>query len=109
RGRAITESMGARIDRVSFEIVFSGVGAFPPRGAPRVLWLGVTEGAEATTALQRQVTDRLEPLGVQPERRPYSPHLTLARWRESRPGDARQILSEPVGVVARVPVTAVTL
>ena len=109
RGRAIVECMTMAIDQDPFEMVFDGIGVFPAGGAPHILWLGVTAGTEAAVRLQREVADRLEELGVSRERRPYSPHLTLARWREGTRSDARRLLAEPVGLVARVPVRAVTL
>src|SRR2546425_9247783 len=50
-----------------FHMAFGGLGIFPPRGAPRVLWLGVSEGEREAIALQRAVARRLEALGMQPE------------------------------------------
>ena len=71
----------------AFELVFGGLGVFPERGAPRALWLGIARGVEETVALQRLVAARLHLVGIEPERRPFRPHLTLARWRNSRPSD----------------------
>jgi 2'-5' RNA ligase len=70
-----------------FEMVFGGLGVFPAKGAPRALWLGIARGAEETVNLQRLVAERLQQMGIEPERRPFHPHLTLARWRDSRPSD----------------------
>lgn len=70
-----------------FEVVFGGLGVFPAKGAPRALWLGIAGGMEETVSLQRLVAERLQQMGVEPERRPFHPHLTLARWRDSRPSD----------------------
>ncbi|MFW6049865.1 MAG: RNA 2',3'-cyclic phosphodiesterase [Myxococcota bacterium] len=74
-----------------FEMHLSGLGAFPPRGRPRVLWLGVREGAEALEAIAAEVEDRLEDLGFPPEQRPFHPHLTLARVKTA-PRDARDVV-----------------
>ena len=109
RRAAIGEQMARDIDQPAFDLVFGGIGIFPPRGAPRVLWLGVSSGAELAIDLQHRVSARLQAAGVEPERRPFSPHLTLARWRESRPSDAGRVV-EPAGrAVATVRVTEVTL
>ena len=70
-----------------FELAFGGLGVFPPHGAPRVLWLGVTEGARAVVDVQRAVARRIETLGLPLEERAFHPHLTLGRWRQSRPSD----------------------
>ena len=84
----ISAAMQQPIDGVPpFHMTFGGLGIFPPRGAPRVLWLGVSEGEREVIALQRLVAGRLEALGVQPEGRPFHPHLTIGRWRQSRPSD----------------------
>ncbi len=43
-GAAIVENMHLEIPHAPFELAFGGVGTFPPRGAPQVLWLGVIGG-----------------------------------------------------------------
>ena len=94
----------------AFDLVFDRLGMFPPRGAPRIVWLGVSDGAAQAVALQREVADRVQRLGVALEQRPFHPHLTLARWRDSRPADRGAIdeLSD-TGAVARVRVDHATL
>lgn len=66
----------------AFTLEIGGLGAFPPRGKPRVLWLGVRVGGESLAALYRELARRLEPLGFAPEMRPYSAHLTIARVKD---------------------------
>ena len=63
-----------------------GCGFFPPKGRPRVFWLGLRQGAEECRSLAAQLEQALAPLGFEPERRPFSPHLTLARIKETLPG-----------------------
>jgi 2'-5' RNA ligase len=87
RGAAIAQLMAGDIPIAPFRIVFGGIGAFPARGAPRILYLGVLKGMEAAIGLQAHVTDRLAQAAVPPDGRPFHPHLTLGRWRESRPSD----------------------
>jgi len=63
----------------SVTLDFRGVGFFPNEKRPRVFWAGV----EASPNLARLASDidrALEKLGVPPEKRPFSPHLTLARF-----------------------------
>jgi 2'-5' RNA ligase len=83
----IISAMNDPIELRPFRIAFSGLGIFPPRGAPRVLWLAVSDGADDVIALQRVVARRLEALGLALEDRPFHPHLTIGRWRESRASD----------------------
>jgi len=66
----------------AFDLTLHGAGAFPKGGSPRVLWIGVTGGREPLVAIEREITSRLTPLGIEEEDRAYSPHLTLARVRE---------------------------
>jgi 2'-5' RNA ligase len=99
---AVTMAMNEDVSLPPFEIVFGGIGAFPPRGAPRAFWIGITNGVEATVALQRVLSERIAALGVPLEDRPFSPHLTLGRWRESKPSDRKAV--ESASSVVRVPV-----
>ena len=58
----------------------AGVGTFPVRGAPRVLWLGI-ELPEPLRELQRSCERAARAAGFEAEARPFQPHLTLGRWR----------------------------
>lgn len=67
---------GVRLER--FELAVQGVGHFPPRGAPRVLWAGVAHGPGLLEA-HRQVERLVRRSGLPPEERKFAPHVTLAR------------------------------
>jgi len=67
----------------AFSITVSSAGSFPPQRPPGILWLGVTEGATALAELHRELGNRLVPLGFEPERRPYHPHITIARVKDA--------------------------
>ncbi|MFM7135502.1 MAG: RNA 2',3'-cyclic phosphodiesterase, partial [Planctomycetota bacterium] len=56
-----------------------GLGRFPAAGRPRVVWLGVADGAADLIRLHEAVAQRLEPLGFQREARGWLPHVTLGR------------------------------
>jgi 2'-5' RNA ligase len=80
---AIREAL-AEVEAPAFALYLVGVGQFPEKGKPRVLWAGI----HAPDALQtlRQLTGKaLQTTGYQPETRPYSPHLTLARFKQNTP------------------------
>lgn len=62
-----------------FDLRLGSLGAFPKRGHPRVLWLGVEDPAQALHALERTMRAAIADLGLLHEARPYSPHITLAR------------------------------
>jgi len=74
-----------------FRPTFGGLGIFPPRGVPRVLWLGVSAGAENLNRVHDVMKGRLQRLGLPTEDRPFHAHLTLGRWRDGRPRDRRTV------------------
>lgn len=63
------------------EAAVRGVGTFPERGSPRVLWLGIAV-PEPLLALQRSCESAARAAGFEPEPRAFRAHLTLGRWRE---------------------------
>lgn len=65
--------------RAPFHMHLRGVGAFPPRGKPRVIWVGLQQGADDLRALAQDVEGALENIGFSREVRPFHPHLTLGR------------------------------
>jgi len=64
-----------------FEVVFEGVGAFPSRANPRVVWVGVSRGREEVTSLAVRTAAALEGIVGAPDRERFVPHLTLFRVR----------------------------
>lgn len=58
-------------------------GAFPSGGRPRVLWLGINDENRALEVLQQRFEDECENDGFVREPRPFKPHLTLARLRDT--------------------------
>lgn len=67
-----------------FALRAGGAGAFPNDQRPRVLWLGLTQGAEACARLAAAVEGSLTPLGFSPETREFRPHLTIARVQDAK-------------------------
>ena len=62
------------------------LGAFPNLERPRVLWVGLEAGGDAVSAMARTVNDALRRDGFGPPDKPFRPHVTLARVRESARG-----------------------
>ena len=67
-----------------FELRVKGLGGFPSSRNPRVIWVGMDQGTEVASSLQREIEQKLSALGFPPETRPFSPHLTLGRIRSSK-------------------------
>jgi 2'-5' RNA ligase len=59
----------------------AGIGTFPERGSPRVLWLGL-DVPPPILDLQRACERAAREAGFEKEERPFRAHLTLGRWRE---------------------------
>lgn len=79
----------------AFDLEAGGGGFFPDARRPRVVWAGLSRGGPECAALARAVDQALAPLDFEPERRPFSPHLTLGRVKEGgRPEDWTRLLGE---------------
>jgi 2'-5' RNA ligase len=83
---AIKAALGS-ISALTFAMRLEGVGQFPPKGKPRVLWVGV-KAPPALAALQQTVNTSLDKLGLPPEDHPFSPHITLARLKTPPPPES---------------------
>jgi 2'-5' RNA ligase len=91
RGQAVVGVMRESIRCDRFAITFGGLGVFPRHGSPRVLWLGLKQGASEVVTLQHEVSGRLTNLGIALEDRAFYPHLTLGRWRHSQRAFSRRV------------------
>ncbi len=82
---ALLETMRAVSARhAPFELRLAELGTFPERGKARVLWAGFDDPSPVRD-LAVDLDAALVPLGHQPENRPFSAHLTLARFRIPAP------------------------
>ncbi len=68
----------SEIHEPTFSISLQGVGFFPPRKQPRILWVGI-EKNDALRHLKKKIDHRLERLRLSLDKRKYQPHITLAR------------------------------
>jgi 2'-5' RNA ligase len=79
---SLTRSLGPAVaSHRAFELVLEGVGAFPSRDRPRVVWRGVGHGREEVAALARTVRDAVVRAGLPDDPVPFVPHVTLFRVR----------------------------
>jgi len=60
------------------------LGVFPDARKPRVLWCGVTDDAAKLSVFQKQLDSDFAGIGFPKEDRPFRPHLTLGRIKDSR-------------------------
>lgn len=78
--KSVERALQAIRVREVIPIAFRHLGFFPNERHPRVFWVGV-EAPPILGELARQIESALEPLGIAPEQRAFSPHLTLGRFR----------------------------
>ena len=104
RANAIEAVLTAPIDVPAFDLTVTGLGTFPARGTPRVVWLGVGDGRDGLIAVEQAVRARLGDFRLKAEgadtaeatgkaAAAYTPHLTLARVRDAAGLRTRDFLS----------------
>lgn len=77
--QAIAEAMDDICQEVTrYRVEYRGIGAFPSRNRPSVIWVGVVDRGE-TSRISALLSERLSTLGLAVEARPFHPHITLAR------------------------------
>jgi 2'-5' RNA ligase len=79
-----------------FSIALNGLGAFERRGEPVTLWAGVAPHAPLQ-ALHKKVDQALVRIGVEPDRRAYMPHVTIARLPRGA-GPVRALVEQSGGI-----------
>lgn len=98
--KAVASDAASRVK--PFRIVYGPFGAFPNVSRPRVIFFQATEGTRELASIARLLEEGVEPLGIPPERRPFTAHLTLARIKEPLPRG----MVEKLGAVPPLPPTA---
>ncbi|MFH1216219.1 MAG: RNA 2',3'-cyclic phosphodiesterase, partial [Pseudomonadota bacterium] len=79
--RDIKEGL-ADVKAPAFSLQVKGLGFFPPRKTPRVLWAGIAP-VEQVSGLRNRIENVLLGMGLAPEGRKFSPHITLARLQDT--------------------------
>jgi 2'-5' RNA ligase len=87
---AVAESL-EQISRTSFSLQVNGLGAFGSR-KPHSVWAGITMTPELND-LQAELERRIRRVGLEPERRKFAPHVTLARLRGTSEADVANYLA----------------
>jgi RNA 2',3'-cyclic 3'-phosphodiesterase len=69
----------------SFILTLDGLGVFPPRGAPRILWVGLGNAHTRLFQLRQQVDDAVLAAGWRGDLRTFEPHITIGRVVDATP------------------------
>lgn len=84
-GAGEEESLRENLAAVQFSAFFlplQGLGTFPGKGRPKIIWLGVGRGHPHLFQLHQRVADAALAAGLEPDLRPWHPHITLARCED---------------------------
>src|SRR6202043_3617319 len=96
-------ALRAKLSAIEFRAFFlpiQGIGTFPPKGPPKIIWIGVGRGHPHLFQLHKRVTDAALAVGLEPDLRPFHPHITLARCRDVSPQSMRKFLQANVDLDA---------
>jgi RNA 2',3'-cyclic 3'-phosphodiesterase len=76
----------------AFFLPVNGVGSFPPKGAPKIIWIGVGKAHPHLFQIHKRVQEAALAVGIEPELRPWHPHATIARCRDVSAQSVRKFL-----------------
>jgi 2'-5' RNA ligase len=99
--RPLAEDIAAALGAIrspAFALRIKGVGRFEARNAG-ALWAGV-EPREPLAALAAKVERLCVGVGLEPERRTFHPHITLARWKGRRTREVESFLQRRQGLAS---------
>ena len=99
--RPVAEDLADALGRIRsprFDLRIKGVGRFDQRNSG-ALWAGV-EPKEPVAALAAKVERACLAVGLEPERRAFHPHITLARWKGPRTRALADFLDRRRGLVS---------
>lgn len=80
-----------RIDRPEFQLRLDGIGSFGSK-KPHSIWAGISPSPEMY-ALQGEIERICQRIGLPPDPRKFTPHVTLARLKYSRVDDVVHYLA----------------
>lgn len=76
----------------SFLLPVETLGSFPSLGKPHAVWAGVGSAHPHLYQLNKRIEDALFSIGIEPEKRLYHPHITVARVNQAAEETVRQYI-----------------
>jgi len=80
-----------------FLLPIEGLGSFPPTGKAHAIWAGLSSAHPHLFQLKKRIEDALFGIGIEPEKRIYHPHITIARVNHAADELVRQFLKRHSG------------
>ena len=81
----------------AFFLPVNGVGSFSAKGTPKIVWIGVGKAHPHLFQIYKRVQEAALAVGLEPELRPWHPHITLARCRDVSAQALRKFLQSNAG------------
>jgi 2'-5' RNA ligase len=106
----ITRAIGTAVAGTTpFRLKTGTLGVFPNPKRVQVVWVGLEGELDKLNHLQQELEARLAPLGFPPERRRFTPHLTLARLRDRASAAEREEMGKRVAETGLDGTTEITV
>ena len=89
------ETLSEKLRAISWKPFFLpivGLGTFPTKGWPKIIWVGVGTGHPHLFQLHKRVQEAILAASLEPDLRGFHPHVTLARCRDVSPQTIKSFL-----------------
>ena len=96
---ALREKLRA-IEFGAFFLPITGIGTFPSKGPPKIIWIGVGKAHPHLFQIHKRIQEAALAVGIEPELRPWHPHITIARCRDVSVQSLRKFLQSNVDLDA---------
>ena len=90
-GLAVREKLSV-IEFGAFFLPIVTVGIFSAKGAPKIIWIGVGKAHPHLFQIHKRVEEAALAVGLEPELKPWHPHITIARCRDVSAQSLRKFL-----------------
>ena len=93
--QAVELALHEKLNAIEFRAFFlpiAGIGTFPPKGVPKIIWIGVGHGHPHLFQLHKRVQEAALGVGLEADLRPWHPHVTLARCQDVSGGEFPRFL-----------------
>ncbi|MGZ3651067.1 MAG: RNA 2',3'-cyclic phosphodiesterase [Bdellovibrionota bacterium] len=80
----------------AFSVIFKGLGVFPDKRNPKVLWIAIEDGSGRLSLLAKKIELAMVAIGFAMENRDYVPHLTVAKVARSNFHASKQWSENPL-------------
>ena len=88
---ALREKLSA-IEFGAFFLLVTGIGTFSAKGAPKIVWIGVGKAHPHLFQIHKRVQEAALAAGLEPELKPWHPHITIGRCRDVSAQSLRKFL-----------------